>query len=360
MQPVPPIHLSDQQIEEFVGLTNLTQIKKTVSAFAAETLTRIYQKLSAQGTKKSSALAFAGIEALEETSLLEAAGKGLSAPFFLELFSLDSRKRKKTLQDKLLPILVGLPQETFRQSLHDAAADHLRFFKQEGVAEPMQHHLLLLAHEIEKENRHFLERFSRLQKEIEGMNSEAMTYEQLASIREKIHNLTLYYEDTIDLLDRALAVAWNTNRPDLIDTLTSAKEAAHRQNWLGVGENADINFAPYSLQAVLKRRLETIFGNPDNPKEQEALHDSDPAIEGLAKFSLWYLSDYASIGLLPPLAQEEHELATPLREQYLTLAQENLAKQGLRTVRDLKDAEIFSKKMLIDYLQNRESVTLNS
>ena len=99
------------------------------------------------------------------------------------------------------------------------------------------------------------------------------------------------------------------------------------------------------------------------------MKDDEPAVEGLVKFSVWYLKDYWELGLLPGVEKqadldidmEKHTEAerAEYREKLFTLARDTLDQVGLSTVGDLKNAFIFSKQTLQEYI-NQKKITLKS
>ena len=91
-----------------------------------------------------------------------------------------------------------------------------------------------------------------------------------------------------------------------------------------------------------------------------ALKDSDAAIEGLTRLSVWYLKDYWELGLLPSidvpakLNLDPHRFSEEECKQYhqhlLTLVQDLLNKLNIGTVGALKKARIYSKPLLKAYI----------
>lgn len=110
-------------------------------------------------------------------------------------------------------------------------------------------------------------------------------------------------------LAKALAIAWNTNRPDLITHFSEEKERIVRTiGWVK------------ELKRTLRTHCEQVFAKLD---------DQDPATEALATFSLWNGQDYlkAGIGQLEDLP--------------------------LQSVREFKEEEIYSLPLLKEWLFSR-------
>lgn len=120
------------------------------------------------------------------------------------------------------------------------------------------------------------------------------------------------------------------------------------------------------LFALLEQKLNAVYGNPLDPNDIEALDNSDPAIDALVKFSVWYLRDYWEIGLLP-MVKNERDLdlssrrysernRAEHREKLFVMVQENLERLGLDKVKDLKKARIYSRETLQDFIRARQNL----
>jgi hypothetical protein len=155
-------------------------------------------------------------------------------------------------------------------------------------------------------------------------------------------------------------LAWNSDRLDLIEKLSQAKEAFQKILYSTIGHPKSVSAPATGFYAKLQEKVFGIFGNPANAEDVDALNDDDPAIEGLAKFSVWYLKDYWKIGLLPSIrdpntfdklaGMEGTEEAHHLKAELLSQVKENLHRIGLNTVGDLKKMGIFSQKILQEYI----------
>jgi len=97
-------------------------------------------------------------------------------------------------------------------------------------------------------------------------------------------------------LNKALQLAWNSNRVDLIEKLSTAKETCQKFVISIIGHPRHAVNPPTGLYARLEARLNAVFGNPSDPNDIEAAGNDEPAMEALVKFSIWYLKDYWDLG----------------------------------------------------------------
>ena len=307
------------------------------------------------------------IRQLKENAELEAVGKRLSLDQFLDLLS---HLRKETnLVAKLSPLLVGLSPYIFFQALHLMPISSVEVLKREGVLEPLQHQLNLFIHECELVNRQAMELANGLTVEIQESHINDWDHHDLEIMLLKIEQIRDYYEEIIKAINKALALTWNTNRIDLLDKLNHLKEVSLNQ-MQKVGAPRHESGPPTGLFSILETFLHNTYGSVEAAQEDiEALQDDDSSIEGLAKFSIWYLNDYWELGLLPKITSVEELELDPVRynerervqhrQQLFNQVQQNLNKLGIGLVGDLKKAEIFSKKMLIEHINKHQKKILH-
>lgn len=294
---------------------------------------------------------------------LQAAGQVLSLPQILELLNNPSEFRQ------ISPIFVGISYLKFMEILEFASAKQLDTLKQESINEPVQHHLANFCHAM---NNILTEKFhtaEQLENRIKELIVEDIGEDDYLDLREQIKELSNWVEHSVFLTNRALLVAWNTNRIDLIEKLNAIKEGCHKFATYLVGRPDSPKSAANGLYAILESQLNSVYGNPDNPEDVEALQDNEPAVDALVKFSVWYLNDYWNIGLLPNIkSADELDLGSKNfgerernehREKLFNTVQFNLKKIGLASVKDLKQAHIFSKKTLLDYIKKHQHLIKN-
>jgi hypothetical protein len=298
------------------------------------------------------------VHKLNETSDLEAIGKQLSLNQFLDL--LIHLQKEPTLTTKLSPLLVGLSPYVFFQALLLMPFESVEVLKREGVLEPLQHQLNLFIHESELVNRQASEQIHTLTKEIQESQIKEWNHQDLETMQLKIEQLKMHYEELIHAINKALALTWNTTRIDLLDKLNHLKEFSLSQ-LQNIGSPRLQTETPSGLFAFLEQLLYNTYGSVNDSQEDiEVLDDEDSAIEGLVKFSIWYLQDYWKLGLLPKIKHVKELELDPIRynereriqhrQQLFNQVQQNLTELGIGKVADLKKAEIFSKKMLVEYI----------
>lgn len=299
---------------------------------------------------------------LTDISQIESMGHVLTIPQLLDLL-LNLNEWNNGKRVKLAALLAGISHDSFMELLSESSLPHIQALKQASVSESLHHHLTLFHHEVMQQFNALNNDLAQIEKEISSMDPLNLGTKDKIAFENLIFNLTLRQQRILSSIDKALSIAWNTDREDIIDDLSSAKEYYQRSMVLYTGHPRIPDKPPTGLYALLENRLFAAYGNPYDPKDTLALKESDPAIEALAKFSIWYLSDYFALGLLPsvkdaatleldPKKFNEVERAEQLRKLFQE-AREELAKRGIATVKDLKDASIFSKKSLIEWLAKK-------
>lgn len=228
------------------------------------------------------------------------------------------------------------------------------------ITEPVQHHLTVLTHEIVHQIPEYATKIDDLEQEIANLNPAEMGHSDLKNIVHRIEEGAKFYEKTINKINKVLTLAWNTNRTDLIEKLSVAKEISQKLIGSLVGSRRTISSEPTGLFAKLEDHLNRVYGILYDQQDIEALEDDEPAIEALVKFSIWYLRDYWEIGLLPKITDPAdleleashfpHDHKMEFRENIYNEVINNLSKLGLNYVKDLKEARIYSKATLIDYI----------
>lgn len=297
---------------------------------------------------------FAIISGMVERRQLEAVGKVLAPSLafeFLELYQdIDHPQHWK-----LSPIFVGMPFPVFSQILSNLTDSQLQLLKEEAITEPIQHHLSLLCNEMTVYLTLLMELIYKFHEDLEGLKAESLGFSDLELLKRKIEQMADDCWLSIEKLDRALSIAWNTDRSDLIEKLSMVKEQCQRVLVGNIGHARSQGEAATGLYLLLENQLNGVYGNANDPKDIEALHDGDPAIDALVKFSVWYVQDYFELGLLPEVTSEAELTMDPQR--YRELARQRLHMLGLTTVRDLKQAGIFSRATLAEYIRQHQDTT---
>jgi len=220
--------------------------------------------------------------------------------------------------------------------------------------ESFLHQLTVLSHalslDLEQKDRDFLS----LEALIEQLDPLQSSYEELNSIEAKAMGLKSELSLSLQLVDKTLGLAWNSTRTDLLEKFDQIKHSLLTLLYkVGSKERRDAQATGSFLH--LKKRLFSVYGNMESKEGIEALLDNEPALEALAKFSLWNLSDYWKIGLLPHI-QSPEELKGSHEAPLLKEVEANLTKLGLRQVKDLKEATICSLKTLSAYIQEKKEI----
>ncbi|MGA8163894.1 MAG: hypothetical protein WB791_02580 [Waddliaceae bacterium] len=300
---------------------------------------------------------------LNKRDKLENVGKALSLAQAVELFD-------KTLQVedkhhwKLSPLLVGMPPEMFSDILSQASASQLHLLQHEGATEPVQHQLTRLSHQMTAKILEISQEIDLFHEEMETLQVDALSREDVLETIHRIDTYGEFFQRLFAQSNKALAIAWNTKRLDLIESFNKIKDSCQKYQIYGIGSPRTASSPPHGLYAKLEEKLFGIYGNPNNPQDVDAVRNDEPALEALVKLSVWYLRDYWNMGLLPSIKNREEldlnlethsELErTQYREALFSQVKENLEKIGLSTVQDLKDAYIFSQKSLQEYIQQRQ------
>lgn len=267
---------------------------------------------------------------------LERVGHQIDAEQFLEL--LNSLQPNDSDIWKLSPILIGLTPTVFRQSLLNCSESQLPLLQINSVLESLHHRITLANHEIHLVTLETCLAYDRLDDEIARAPLDDFSEKQITQWTEEADELSEKMNDTMTFLDRILFLAWQVSRSDIIGSLSHDKELIERY----------LSNAP--IVSFIRRRMESVFGNPNDPTQVNALQDHEPATEGLAILGIIYPMDYWEIGLLPHVI-DASQIKDHVEKIYPTI-KENLAKIGLNAVGDLKKAGIFSRAALEKYIAN--------
>lgn len=258
-------------------------------------------------------------------------------------------------EDKLNPILAGLNKDNFYFLIQNANEKEIEFLKKESKGIPLQYHLRILAedqiHQIELIDANVLS----LEMIIDHIDLEKMGLNDTKELFQKIDQLSNSIKQQIEVLKKALNLAWNSDREDLIENLSHLKETVEKYDLLIIGHPSDPKTKKQStgLYKKLERHLSEIYGDLNHLQEVRA-------IDALGKLSIWQPSDYFEIGLLENLKNKEaldldknkySEIERAEYKEKLTLeAEEKLKSLNIQTLNDLKKHLIYSKKGLKELL----------
>lgn len=361
LKPENLTNLSPEEFLHFISEISPAELESHISHLDHEKIKLTISQIQKEKDPKWKQKIRSAIIGLNDRTQLEVASSQISADQFIELIDKTLQIEDKH-QWKLFPIIVGMSFDTFVHFLSRASPQHLTLLQHESVTEPIQHKLTTLTHEIGILIKQIEIELERFYDQIEQINIEEMARDDIFEVHHRIGLYAEFFEIRFQQASKALAIAWNTNRLDLIESLSKIKDTCHKYNLYGVGLPRDKNTVATGLYQRLESKLFSIYGYPNISNDREAMHDDEPAIEALVKFSMWYLRDYWELGLLPSVKNsEELDLGpsahlegkgTRLRENLFSEAKQRLESVGLNTVADLKNAYIFSKKTLQTYLKD--------
>ncbi len=345
----------------FMEMSN-EDIRLSVSQLNSEQLAHVITSMTEKNTSYWKGKTRAIILGLSERPKLEYAGQYLTVPQILDFLESNLLANEDNF-NRLLAILVGMPNQTFIQLLSDLSEHQLQVLLQTALAEPLQHHLTVFIHEMNNQYLLMSENLNQILKDIENLPVESIGRHELIHIKNRINDISLEFNYTLEKMRNALRIAWNTHRFDLIESLNILKDKyVHTlNNFIGHPETSQ---GATGLYELLKERINIVFGNAYDLNDPESLSNGEPSIEALVKFSVWYLKDYWEIGLLPNIkSADDLELDSPsekeraeYRDQLFSKVQANLEKLHLKTLWDIKKAHIYSKKALVEYIQENQAL----
>lgn len=352
--------LTSEQVMQLIHKLTPEEIQSRIADFSHDQIIAAVAALEEKQEEAWREKLKAAIKGLQEYPKLEVLGRALTFRQSQELF--EDGLVDKNEAWKLSPLFVGMSHTVFTQFLRSADAAQMEIFKQEAIAEPLQHHLTILTHEVLNQIPTHALMLEEVEHTIGQLEIKELSREELAIIMNGITQSMEYYEEALDAINKMLTLAWNTRRLDLIDKLSQAKETCQRLLQQTIGKPGTTTSRATGLYAKLEERLNAVFGNLENADDIEALSNDEPAMEALVKFSIWYLRDYWEIGLLPSVMDPlifEHltgpsEEVQKLKADLFEKVRENLSKLDLNTVADLKRKGMFSKKILQEYIEHHQ------
>lgn len=351
--------LTLDSFKEKCNSLSVNDIQSYINQMSHEQITVLIQSIGEENTPSGFEKLIAAVSAINDHLHLETIGKVINKNQFIHLLEQKKEIDCESLR-KIPPLLVGMPHSTFVEVLLHIPEDLLQNLHEESGTEPLQHQLTLVNHDLTQDIEDFSVKAYNLESDINEISPEHITHQIIDSIHHEINELKLHIHQNLALIQTALSIAWNSSRTDLIDVLSFQKESWQRYDIRLIGHPREYNTSATGIYAKLEDRLNSIFSNNEDPRDIEALHDTEPAIEALVKFSIWYLHDYWEMGLLPnihnvseldlpPLTHSNRERAD-YRASLFSEAQSNLENSGLKTVKDLKDNKIYNREMLQEYL----------
>lgn len=340
--------------QEFVSQSNLDQFKKELSSFSPSDQVQSLHFIHSAPVLESKDKLKCLFSTLETPKARESLGQHFSAENFLEY--LDLINGNPAYQNSLSSVLVGLQSPVFSQALYAIQDKQLTLLKHESVLEPLQYHLTQFVHEGEAFLQKTEQASEALKRDFQLINQEDLTIDRLEELVERIEGLGNPLSNYSLRVNKALSIVWNTDRIDLIEKLSSLNEAIQHQLTNKIGHRATDHHLSTGLVLELESILSRVY--------DAALADSDAAVEGLTRLSIWYLRDYWELGLIPSIdnvsklnldPQEfSEEQCKEHHHRLFTEVQEQLNRLNIGTVGALKKAHLFSKRLLKSYVARHQ------
>lgn len=332
--------MSQEEIEKQASVLTIEQLQAVAAAFSPNHDSLWQGKLRAL------------YRGLFERRHLEALAQLLTSQQALEILD-DNIFSDPLHHPKLSPLFVGLSNPVFAAVIAGSTPEQLHIIQNEAGTEPVQHQLTLLMHALGQEEWRLIDTMNSLKERINAIEPSKMTRQELNTLEQELGLPAQQAEQALLILDKALAITWNSGRQDLIEKFSQLKEHYSHDYRVEVGIPHNADERASGLYALLMERLEAVYGEGG-----AALDLDDAASDALASLSVWYLKDYWEIGLLPHIVDDKRLLAlldsegsANDRESLRQEALDNLKKAGLNSVGDFKAARIYSKAMLMEYLQ---------
>lgn len=353
----PPFHTADD-LKRFTAQSQNEQFIAALPHFSIQELAESFPLLQNEEIQNREDKIVSLFEFIDTSDQLETLGEHLSVHQFLNV--LNFLVAHPSYQNSLSSLLIGLQPEIFCKALNFFQSGHLALFKEEGKLEPLHYHLTQFVHEGELLYKQIDLQLQRFEDSLRSVTAEELTVERLEGLISQINPFRNQLLDCLERISVALSIAWNTDRIDLIEKLSSINEALQHQLVLFIGHPSSDNLSSTGLYLRFEQILSTIFDS--------SLKDEDASIEGLTRLSVWHLRDYWELGLLPHIHQLEELDLDPSkpeekqregRHQHLfSHVQQQLERLNIGTVGDLKREHLFSKPLLKAYIARNRNLLL--
>lgn len=341
--------LTSEQIQEWARIVEPDDLLLHASDLSKSQIKAAISAVNESGDSSEwAAKTRALIEGLTDHARLEAAGSALTATQALYLI-LEHAVWGNSHRFKLSDLLVGIRHQVFFEMLREASTAHVNILKNEATEEPLQHQLTMIHNEILVQSKDIEKVIELLEEEIAFLSVSEMGGNDRKSVETQFELLNEKCQNLLSVIQKALIIAWNSARTDLIEKLSLDKE--HLQKFANdtIGQPGTESARPTGIYQLLEWKLLSIYGDPADPVQ--ALSEDTPILEALAQIGVRHPQDFFELGLLPSIknaSQISHEDPHNLIQE----AEKNLQRKGFTTLRDLKKAGIFSKKSFIEYLQS--------
>lgn len=354
----PPFE-SHEALPIFLSQSSKEQFQQALSLFSFNELAESFHLLQTLPNLEAKNKLHILVDFLDSASILEVIGKHFSVSSFISF--LDFLAQFPEYQNRLTFILIGLQPLIFSQALHFLQNKHLHILRQEGLLEPLQYQLTQFTHEGEIIRQNVEQEIQQFKQSLTLIQPEQLTTNTLQNLFGSIDQFRNQLLDYLERASTALAIAWNTDRIDLIEKLSSINEIIQHQLTHLIGHPTFDHLPATGLYAFLKQILSNIFDT--------SLDDEDAAMEGMTRLSIWHLKDYWELGLLPSIQHSETlELDSQKydekqhwehQQKLMSLVQLQLTRLGIEKVKDLKKLNLFSKSLLKTYIEQHHHLLLD-
>lgn len=282
------------------------------------------------------------LDHLRDRKEIEAFSKNLTAQDLLYIL----QKQKANAADgvdKLAILLNGISPETFSLMFSMISKEELELLKAPKLIEPIQLQLTFLSHSLECKLNNLIDEIVETEREWDKLDfnqcSTADLMEMVSTIKKHAENFNQIHP----LLEKALKLAWNTNRKDLIKSLSHTKERLDHIYITAIGYPESDRAKATGLYDHINSGIKRVY----HDGRLEVLQDKDPSLEGIILLGVISLKDFREMGLL---SKTESFKLQGIEESLLDQIQKILESIGLHTIADLKKKWICSKSTLKEYV----------
>ncbi len=245
-------------------------------------------------------------------------------------------------------LLASASQEEMEEALRllEQEPQNAAWLKDLAALGEVQRNLLQLHIAIEAEHDEFYQKVETFEQAFNALDMNELDTHTLDGIHKELTDLHNQLQRFRQLAAPTVRLAWNTGRQELVDKCSHLRESVERDELHLFGEESH-GSQKETLLTKMRSKLYSAFG-----ATQE---DSEPILDALTAFSIWAIKDYWQLGLLPKITNEE-DLGIDDTTRLFDTAKNNLEKIGLKTLKDLKERSIFSRKCLLEYISRNRSL----
>lgn len=349
---------SHNALQQFLATSSKEQFQKALFSYSLTELANSLVILQTQQVLEAQDKINDLFEFTESPTTLEFLGKYFSYSTFLSF--LEFLSKHSQYQNRLSFLLIGLPSAVFSKALSLLTDNHLHILRQEALLEPLQYQLTQFAHEGEALKQVTEQDIQQFQQEVSSIIPKELTQNKLKAFEHQIDHMKNQLLDYLQRASAALAIAWHTDRIDLIDKLSAINETIQHQLAFLIGHPAFDNVAATGIYAFWEQTFSNIFDS--------SLKDDDAAIEGITRLAVWHLKDYWEVGLFPSIHHPEELDLDPNKynekerldhhQKLILQVQQQLERLGIGKVANLKKLHLFSKSLLKDYIEQHHHLLL--